>query len=198
MIMNVTNSYNNDTMVYAAEYTQKTNTMQPDQSIAKNNPENLPQYLKKLQRRFSYMTLCADRKMNMSQSSRTLTVHPNLIRNMQQDPLKEAAYAQHLKSIENLCKWIDGLHKVRGYTAKFHHWYIDENGKSCHFAQYERTDKTSEKLRAERQKHAQALITKTRKNSAQKSKKLKASLQKQKTEGAKKRKKAGFHLDIHI
>lgn len=194
--MKVTDSYSNDVMRYTAAYTNKADI------IARKKPENLPQYLKNLQRKFSYMTLCADRKMNMQQSSRTLTVHPDLIRNMQQDPLKEAAYTQHLKSIENLCKWIDGLHKVRGYTAKFHHWYIDENGRSCHFAQYERTDKTSEKLRAARQKNTQALITKTRKNSAEKSRKLKESLQKKKAAkaggSAQKQQKTGLYFNVRI
>lgn len=208
MTMKVTESYNNNMFSYSAEYkttpkTENPRTQKQKDELAwmkKSNTENMAQYLNKMQRKFSYMTLCADRKMTMHQGSRTLTVHPDLLRKMQQDPVKEAEYTQHLKSIENLCKWIDGLHKVRGYTAKFHHWYVDENGKSCHFAQYVRTDKTSEKLRAARQKNAQALITRTRKNSAQKQKNLQASLQKKKAEktGKAKKKNAGVYLDLRV
>ncbi len=136
-------------------------------------------YLSKLQKQVSYMTLEMGNALSTARDNKvnTLAINPKLLEKMQNDPEKAKEYTQRLKDIESAQKFVDGYMKAKGSTTKFSHWYVDENGNYSHIAYYEHDNtfykKLSEKSRENIEKH----IEKTKEKVAEKKKELQEELE---------------------
>lgn len=139
-------------------------------------------YLKRLQEKVPYVELETGMGLSMKRDKRSvIAVNPKLLEKMQNDPEAEKQYTETLKNIETAEKTADAYYNtLGGVVERTSHWYVDENGKYCHFAYTRRDDKLNKKLREEAKKNAEELIEKTR----EKARKKKAELQEQLTEKA--------------
>ena len=97
-----------------------------------------------------------------AKSGKTLTVNPQLLEKMRNDPEKEKEMKELIKGVESMTRLSESFNKASGWKTVFRHSYIDENGKYCHIAliRNEHGYKMSEKLREERRKNAEKLIEK--------------------------------------
>lgn len=134
-------------------------------------------YRKELQKKIPYVELETGWGLSMKRDRRSaITVNPKLLEKMQNDPEAEKKYTQTLKDIERAEKTVDAYYNMLGgVVERTSHWYVDENGKYCHFAYTRRDDKLNKKLREEAKKNAETLVEKTR----EKARKKKAELQEQ-------------------
>ncbi len=106
-------------------------------------------------------------------SSKTLTVNPQLLEKMQNDPETEKEMKELIKGAELAVKRLDSVMHAMGWSVVFKHDYIDENGKYQQICLV-RNDfmlNMSDKLREERRKNSEELIEKT-KEKAEKAKQL--------------------------
>lgn len=116
----------------------------------------------------------------------TLTVNPQLIEKMQNDPEKEKDMKDLIKGVESALNMVESVNKGSGWTVVYKHCYIDENGKFWSVA-YLRNDfmlNMSDKLREERRKNAEKLIEKTREKAADKKEELQEELEDRQAEKA--------------
>lgn len=124
-------------------------------------------YLSKLQGKVSVVTLETGYGLNTKRDNKigTITINPKLLEKMQRDPEAEKKYTQLLKDIERAEKTVTAYYNgLGGCVERSSHWYIDENGKYCHFGYVRRDDKLNKKLREETQKNAERQIEKCREN----------------------------------
>lgn len=147
---------------------------------AKKNSDE--EYLKDLQKKVPYIKLQSGYGIDTKNDGKVniVDINPKFIETMRNDPEKEKEYTQRLKDIESAQKLLDSYMKMRGFTTKISHWYIDENGKACHFGYHVREDKLSPKLREERRKHAENLIERTKEKAAKKKEELDKVLEERK------------------
>lgn len=140
------------------------------------------EYLKDLQEKVSYIKLQSGYGIDTKNDGKVniVDINPKFIETMRNDPEKEKEYTQRLKDIESAQKLLDSYMKMQGFTTKISHWYIDENGKTCHFGYHVREDKLSPKLREERRKNAENLIERTKEKAAKKKKELDKVLEERK------------------
>ena len=99
-----------------------------------------------------------------AKSGKTLTVNPNLLEKMQNDPEQAKETKELIRGVESATKLMDGIYKASGWTVVYRHSYIDENGKYCAIACV-RNDfmlNMSDKLREERKKNSEELIEKAK------------------------------------
>ena len=126
-------------------------------------------------------------------SGKTLTISPQLLKKMQNDPKQEKETKEMIKGVEAMTILIDGINKASGWTVVYRHSYIDENGKYCAIA-YVRNDfmlNMSDKLREERQKNSEKLIEKTKEKATEKKENLEETLEEKET--VKTEEKSAYH-----
>ncbi|MCH5264856.1 MAG: hypothetical protein J1F02_03080 [Lachnospiraceae bacterium] len=185
MAMEITNNYNN---VYESAYgTQKQQTAKKEETketaAAQKNVDaatDNSDYLGKLQKKVPSMKLGTGYSIPTSKDRRvgTLTVHPDILAQMQNNPEKEKYYTQRMKDIERAEKLGESITTSRGFTTEYSHWFIDKDGKIWHTARTVRKDKLNEKLRKKAQENAEKQIEKTRENSRRKTEELAEKLEK--------------------
>lgn len=120
-------------------------------------------------------------------SSKTLTVNPQLLEKMQNDPETEKEMKELIKGAELAVKRLDSAMHAIGWSVVFKHDYIDENGKYQQICLV-RNDfmlNMSDKLREERRKNSEELIEKTKEKAAEKKEKLEKILEEKKKEAKK-------------
>lgn len=151
--------------------------------------EDIQEYQKRLQSKVKDVTLETGTSLNMKKDNKigTLTIHPELLKKMQNNPEAEKKYTQLIKDIERAEQTVGAYYNaIGGVVERTSHWYIDENGKYCHFGYVRRDDKLNKKLRKEAQKNAEEQIERTRENARKKAEVLAESLEKKAEEKRKK------------
>ena len=116
-------------------------------------------------------------------SGKSLTVNPQLLEKMQNDPQKEKDMKDMIKGVESMSKLAESMAKASGWTIVYQHSYIDENG-NYHCRMQGRNDgmlKLSDKLREERKKNSEQLLEKTKEKAAEKEEKLEEALEEKKS-----------------
>lgn len=124
-----------------------------------------------------------------AKSGKTLTVNPQLLEKMRNDPEKEKEMKELIKGVESMTRLSESFNKASGWKTVFRHSYIDENGKYCHIAliRNEHGYKMSEKLREERRKNAEKLIEKQKEKVAKKKEEIQKTFAEKRTEKRNKR-----------
>ena len=171
MAMEITaNRYNGYAAQAVAEDVRKKETERIDKP-AQGKPAktgSVQEYVDKLQKQVPYMTLEAGSALSMAKDKRmgVVTMNPQLLEKMQNDPEAEEKYTQLLKDIERAEQTASAYYNsMGGCVERTSHWYIDENGKYYHFAYTRRDDKLNKKLREETQKNAERQVEKARERS---------------------------------
>lgn len=142
-------------------------------------------YLSRLQNKVTDVTLETGTVLNMKKDNKigTLTIHPELLEKMQNDTDAEKKYTQLIKDIERAEQTVGAYYNaIGGVVERSSHWYIDENGKYCHFGYVRRDDKLNKRLREEARKNAAEQIERTRENARKKAEELAESLEKKAAE----------------
>ncbi len=183
MAMEITNSYANymaQSMAeggsVAAGSTKKKEAEKAAETAQSGKAESMQDYLKKLQKQVPYMTLEIGSSLSMNKDKRAgvLTVNPKLLERMRNDPEAEKEFTQRMKDIERAERTVTAYYNaLGGCVERTSHWYMDENGKSCHFAYTVRDDKLNKKIREEAKKSSEKFIERTREKAAEKKKELK-------------------------
>lgn len=115
-------------------------------------------------------------------NGKSLTVNPQLLKKMQNNPEKEKDMKDMIKGVESMSKLAESLTKASGWTIVYQHSYIDENGK-YHCRMQTRNDgmlKLSDKLREERKKNSEKLLEKTKEKAAEKKEELEETFEEKK------------------
>ncbi len=128
------------------------------------------EYMKELEKLAPSVEFKVGNSYSTAKSGKTLTLSPQLLEKMQNDPEQEKETKEMIKGVESMTKLMDGINKASGWTVVYRHSYIDENGKYRAIA-YVRNDfmlNMSDKLREERRKNSEKLIEKTKEKAAEK------------------------------
>ena len=198
MAMEINGIYNN---VYESTYTtQKQETekkqvavrnessekaaAQKNSTVGNDKVESTADYAKKLEKLVSSVKFRVGSACVSAKNGKSLTVSPQLLEKMQNDPEKEKDMRDMIKGVEVMSKLAESITKASGWTIVYQHSYIDENGK-YHCRMQTRNDgmlKLSDKLREERRKNSEKMIEKTKEKAAEKQEELQETLEGNKTE----------------
>lgn len=202
MAMEINGIYNN---VYESTYTtQKQETekkqvavrnessekaaAQKNSTVGNDKVESTADYAKKLEKLVSSVKFRVGSACVSAKNGKSLTVSPQLLEKMQNDPEKEKDMRDMIKGVEVMSKLAESITKASGWTIVYQHSYIDENGK-YHCRMQGRNDgmlKLSDKLREERRKNSEKLIEKSKEKATEKWEALvenKAETEDKKTDG---------------
>lgn len=119
-----------------------------------------------------------------AKSGKTLTVNPQLLEKMQNDPEKEKEMKELIKGVELAVNRLDSAMNAIGWSVVFKHDYIDEDGKYRQICLV-RNDfmlNMSDKLREERRKNSEKLIERSKEKAAEKKEELQEVLGEKQTE----------------
>ncbi len=118
-----------------------------------------------------------------AKSGRTLTVNPQLLEKMQNDPETEKEMKELIKGAELAVKRLDSAMNAIGWSVVFKHDYIDENGKYQQICLV-RNDfmlNMSDKLREERRKNFEKLLERSKEKAAERKEELQEVLEEKRT-----------------
>ena len=141
-------------------------------------------YVNELTKLVPSVELKVGNSFSTAKSGKTLTINPQLLEKMQNNPEKEKEVKELIKGVESATNLMDSIHKASGWTVVYRHSYIDENGKYRAIACV-RNDfmlNMSDELREERRKDSEKLIEKTKEKAAEKNEKLEETLEEKKAE----------------
>ncbi|MCM1157547.1 MAG: DUF6033 family protein [Bacteroidales bacterium] len=170
--------------------TEVENSAKREEAVRKTGNE---EYLKTIQSQVSAVTLETGMGLNMRKDRKmgTITINPALLEKMQNDSEAEKKYTQLIKDIERAEKTVTAYYNaLGGVVERSSHWYIDEDGKYCHFGYVRRDDRLNKKLREEAKKNTEELIARTREKAAEKKEALRETLEKKAEEKKAEEKKA--------
>lgn len=151
-------------------------------------PKSSAEYAKELAKLVPSAEFKVGNTFSSAKRGITLTVNPQLIEKMQNDPEKEKEMKELIKGVEVAVNMVESVNKGTGWTVVYKHCYIDENGKFWSVA-YLRNDfmlDMSDKLREERRKNAEKLIEKTREKATEKKEELQEELEDRQAQKAEK------------
>ncbi len=203
MGMEINSAYNNVyESVYAAQKqetakkqaasgkeTSETASTQKNSKVGNDKAKNAASYAKELAKLVPSVDFKVGNSYSTAKGGKTLTVNPQLLEKMQNDPKKEKDMKDMIKGVESATKLMDGIYKASGWSVVYRHSYIDENGKYSAIACV-RNDfmlNMSDKLREERRENSEKLIEKTKEKAAEEEKELEEALEENKTEIAEKK-----------
>ena len=184
MAMEITNNYSS----YAAQSMAGNNVAN---SVKKKDTENASgnsktkstvEYMKELEKLAPSVEFKVGNSYQTAKSGKTLTINPQLLEKMQNDPEQVKETKELIRGVESATKLMDGIYKSSGWNVVYRHSYIDENGKYCAIACV-RNDfmlNMSDKLREERKKNSEELIEKTKEKAAEKEEKIEEALEEKK------------------
>lgn len=155
-------------------------------STKKKETESTSDYVNELAKLVPSVELKVGNSFSTAKSGKTLTINPQLLDKMQNDPEKEKEMKELIKGVESAVNLLDSVMNASGWSVVFKHDYIDENGKYRQIALV-RNDfmlNMSDKLREERKKNSEKLIEKTKEKAAEKKEKLEETLEEKKAEKA--------------
>ena len=191
MAMEITNNYSSyaaQSMAgsNAASSTKKKETEKTSETTGNSKSRSTSDYVNELAKLVPSVELKVGNSFSTAKSGKTLTINPQLLEKMQNDPEKEKEMKELIKGVESAVNMLDSVMNASGWSVVFKHDYIDENGKYCQIALV-RNDfmlNMSDKLREERRKNSEKLIEKTKEKAAEKKVKLEETLEEKKTEKA--------------
>ena len=175
MAMEITNNYSSyaaQSMAgsNAASSTKKKETEKTSETTGNSKSRSTSDYVNELAKLVPSVELKAGNSFSTAKSGKTLTINPQLLEKMQNDPEKEKEMKELIRGVESAVNMLDSVMNASGWSVVFKHDYIDENGKYCQIALV-RNDfmlNMSDKLREERKKNSEKLIEKTKEKAAEK------------------------------
>ena len=191
MAMEITNNYSSyaaQSMAgsNAASRTKKKETENTSETTGNSKSRSTSDYVNELAKLVPSVELKVGNSFSTAKSGKTLTINPQLLKKMQNDPEKEKEMKELIKGVESAVNMLDSVMNASGWSVVFKHDYIDENGKYRQIALV-RNDfmlNMSDKLREERRKNSEKLIEKTKEKAVEKKVKLEETLEEKKTEKA--------------
>ena len=187
MAMEITNNYSSyAAQSNAAGSTKKKETENTSETTGNSKSRSTSDYVNELAKLVPSVELKVGNSFSTAKSGKTLTINPQLLKKMQNDPEKEKEMKELIKGVESAVNMLDSVMNASGWSVVFKHDYIDENGKYRQIALV-RNDfmlNMSDKLREERKKNSEKLIEKTKEKAVEKKVKLEETLEEKKTEKA--------------
>ncbi len=189
MAMEITNNYSSyvaQSMVRngVAGSTKKKETENTSEKAGSSKSKSTADYVNELAKLAPSVEFNVGSSYQTAKSGKTLTINPQLLEKMQNDPEQEKETKEMIKGVESMTKLMDGINKASGWTVVYRHSYIDENGKYCEIALV-RNDymlNMSDKLREERKKNSEELIEKSKEKAVEKKEELEETLEEKKLE----------------
>lgn len=163
----------------AASSTKKKGTEKTPETAGNSKSKSTAEYANELSKLVPSVEFKVGNSYSTAKSGKTLTVNPQLLEKMQNDPEKEKEMKEMIKGVESATKLMDSIYKASGWTVVYRHSYIDENGKYRAVACV-RNDfmlNMSDKLREERKKNSEKLLEKTKEKAAEKEEELSETLE---------------------
>ena len=187
MAMEITNNYSSyAAQSNAAGSTKKKETESTSETAGSSKSRSTSDYVNELAKLVPSVELKVGNSFSTAKSGKTLTINPQLLEKMQNDPEKEKEMKELIKGVESAVNMLDSVMNASGWSVVFKHDYIDENGKYRQIALV-RNDfmlNMSDKLREERRKNSEKFIEKTKEKAAEKKVKLEETLEEKKAENA--------------
>ncbi len=187
MAMEITNNYSSyAAQSNAASSTKKKETDNTSETAGSSKSRSTSDYVNELAKLVPSVELKVGNSFSTAKSGKTLTINPQLLEKMQNDPEKEKEMKELIKGVESAVNMLDSVMNASGWNVVFKHDYIDENGKYRQIALV-RNDfmlNMSDKLREERRKNSEKFIEKTKEKAAEKKVKLEETLEEKKAEKA--------------
>ena len=179
MAMEITNNYNSYAAQGMAGNTKKKETEKTQKTAESSKSKNTAEYANGLAKLVPSVDFKVGNVCSSAKSGKSLTVNPQLLEKMQNDPEKARDMEDMIKGVESMSKLAEGIAKATGWTIVYQHSYIDENGK-YHCRMQTRNDgmlKLSDKLREERKKNSEKLLERAKEKAAEKKEKLEETLE---------------------
>lgn len=154
----------------AARGTKKKGTEKTQETAGNSKSKSTVEYANELAKLVPSLEFKVGNSFSTAKSGKTLTVNPQLLEKMQNNPEKEKEMKELIKGVESAVNMLESVNKASGWTVVYKHCYIDENGKYRSIA-YLRNDfmlNMSDKLREERRKNSEKLMEKTKEKAAEK------------------------------
>ena len=186
MAMEITNNYSSYAAQSMVGSTKKMETENTSETTGSSKSRSTSDYVNELAKLVPSVELKVGNSFSTAKSGKTLTINPQLLEKMQNDPEKEKEMKELIRGVESAVNMLDSVMNASGWSVVFKHDYIDENGKYRQIALV-RNDfmlNMSDKLREERRKNSEKLIDKTKEKAAEKEEKLEESLEEKKAEKA--------------
>lgn len=184
MAMEITNNYSSyAAQSNAAGSTKKKETESTSETAGSSKSRSTSDYVNELAKLVPSVELKVGNSFSTAKSGKTLTINPQLLEKMQNDPEKEKEMKELIKGVESAVNMLDSVMNASGWNVVFKHDYIDENGKYRQIALV-RNDfmlNMSDKLREERRKNSEKLIEKTKEKAVEKKKELEDALEEKRT-----------------
>ncbi|MDE7285684.1 MAG: hypothetical protein K2N55_02400 [Lachnospiraceae bacterium] len=184
MAMEITNNYSS----YAAHSmmgntvansTKKKEAENTSETTGSSKAKSTSDYVSELSKLAPSVEFKVGNSFSTAKSGKTLTINPQLLEKMQNDPEQEKEMKELIKGVESAVNMLESVNKASGWTVVYKHCYIDENGEFRSIA-YLRNDfmlNMSDKLREERRKNSEKLIEKTKEKAEEKKEKLEETLE---------------------
>ena len=191
MAMEITNNYRSYIAQgmagnSAAGSTKKKETEKTQETAENSKSKKTAEYANELAKLVPSVDFKVGNVCSSAKSGKSLTVNPQLLEKMQNDPEKAKDMEDMIKGVESMSRLAEGMAKATGWTIAYQHSYIDENGK-YHCRMQTRNDgmlKMSAKMREERKKISEKLFEKTKEKAAERKEKLAETLEEKKAEKA--------------
>ena len=187
MAMEITNNYSSyAAQSNAAGSTKKKETESTSETAGSSKSRSTSDYVNELAKLVPSVELKVGNSFSTAKSGKTLTINPQLLEKMQNDPEKEKEMKELIKGVESAVNMLDSVMNASGWNVVFKHDYIDENGKYRQIALV-RNDfmlNMSDKLREERKKNSEKLLERAKEKAAEKKEKLEETLEEKKAEKA--------------
>ena len=174
MAMEITNNYSSYAAQGMAGNTKKKETEKTQETAESSKSKNTAEYANGLAKLVPSVDFKVGNVCSSAKSGKSLTVNPQLLEKMQNDPEKARDMEDMIKGVESMSKLAEGIAKATGWTIVYQHSYIDENGK-YHCRMQTRNDgmlKLSDKLREERKKNSEKLLERAKEKAAENKEKL--------------------------
>lgn len=164
--------------------TKKKEAEKTPQTAGNNKPKSTADYMNELAKLVPSVELKVGTGFSSAKTGKTLTIHPQLLEKMQNDPKKEKEMKELIKGVESAVNMLDSVMNASGWTVVFKHDYIDENGK-YHQIALVRNDfmlNLSDELREERRQNSEKLLEKTKEKKVEKQEELEEMFEEKKEE----------------
>ena len=179
MAMEITNNYSSYAAQGMAGNTKKKETEKTQKTAESSKSKNTAEYANGLAKLVPSVDFKVGNVCSSAKRGKSLTVNPQLLEKMQNDPEKAKDMEDMIKGVESMSRLAEGMAKATGWTIVYQHSYIDENGK-YHCRMQTRNDgmlKLSDKLREERKKNSEKLLERAKEKAAEKKEKLEETLE---------------------
>ena len=130
MAMEIANNYSSyAAQSNAAGSTKKKETENTSETAGGSKPRSTSEYMDELEKLVPSVELKVGNSFSTAKSGKTLTINPQLLKKMQNDPEKEKEMKELIKGVESAVNMLDSVMNASGWSVVFKHDYIDENGK---------------------------------------------------------------------